>query len=304
MRIVFGLDGSDCSKAALHAADKMKCPIGTEIKVVTVLDFSEPFPSCDDIRQMECMAAQKLVYDAVKELQDTHSNAEVSGEVLDGYPVEAILQLSRNWLADLVVVGSHGRKGFSRFWLGSVSRALLMHAPCAVRIIRPERSTEGTGSNVLIALDDSEHSRHLIDHVLAMPWGEGSRFRCIHVVRALDRGVLLDENADLIPDLTTNVDEILKKRRDWLDEAAERINGRFEQKVATAEVLTGDAREKLLQIAAEWPADLLMLGSHGRRGIDKFIMGSVSEAVASNAGCSVEVTRVPAFRKRGMHILV
>jgi len=54
---------------------------------------------------------------------------------------------------------------------------------------------------------------------------------------------------------------------------------------------TGDPRAVILDAARAWPADLIVLGSHGRRGLDRFLMGSVAESVAIHAHCSVEVIR-------------
>jgi len=64
-------------------------------------------------------------------------------------------------------------------------------------------------------------------------------------------------------------------------------------KVSTL-VLTGDAKTMILDEAADWPADLIVVGSHGRKGIGRFLLGSVSEAVARHAACSVEIVRTTA----------
>lgn len=61
---------------------------------------------------------------------------------------------------------------------------------------------------------------------------------------------------------------------------------------ATSSVQDGDAKSTILQAAKEWRADLIVLGSHGRKGMEHFLMGSVSEAVARHAGCSVEIVRI------------
>jgi nucleotide-binding universal stress UspA family protein len=54
----------------------------------------------------------------------------------------------------------------------------------------------------------------------------------------------------------------------------------------------GDPKADVIDVAAEWRADLIMLGSHGRKGLDRFLVGSVSEAVALHAPCSVQIVRV------------
>ena len=60
---------------------------------------------------------------------------------------------------------------------------------------------------------------------------------------------------------------------------------------STGLVRTGDARHEIIDYAAAWPADLIVIGSHGRRGLDRFLLGSVSEGVVRHAPCSVEVVR-------------
>ena len=61
----------------------------------------------------------------------------------------------------------------------------------------------------------------------------------------------------------------------------------------TTSVTTGDARSVILDAASEWNADLIVLGSHGRAGLGRFLLGSVSEAVARHARCSVQIVRIP-----------
>lgn len=66
---------------------------------------------------------------------------------------------------------------------------------------------------------------------------------------------------------------------------------------ASGLVETGDAKARIIDHAAEWQADLIVVGSYGLRGLDRFLMGSVSAAVVRHAGCSVEVVRIPAKRE-------
>jgi nucleotide-binding universal stress UspA family protein len=67
---------------------------------------------------------------------------KATGEVLSGKPKEAILKDAENWVADLIVVGSHGRRGFKRFLLGSVSEEVAMNAHCSVVVVRGPRKGE------------------------------------------------------------------------------------------------------------------------------------------------------------------
>ena len=62
---------------------------------------------------------------------------------------------------------------------------------------------------------------------------------------------------------------------------------------ASASVREGDPKTVILDCATEWGADLIVVGSHGRKGVARFVLGSVSEVVARYARCSVEIVRLP-----------
>src|SRR5208282_5412543 len=64
-------------------------------------------------------------------------------------------------------------------------------------------------------------------------------------------------------------------------------------KVTTA-VEHGEPKSQIIEAASEWHADLIVVGSHGRKGLGHFLLGSVSDAVVRHAGCSVEIVRIPA----------
>ena len=172
MKILFAVDGSDCSKEAIKTAQTMRCPAGTELMVVSAVDFLEPLPSLEGVKKRELAETEKLVLESVEQLRSSHPHAVVTGTVRDGYACEEILEICKEWHPDLLMLGSHGRTGISFLMTGSVSRTMLMEAPCAVRIIRPraEGHVKSDICNVILALDDSEHSKTVIDHVLEFPW--------------------------------------------------------------------------------------------------------------------------------------
>jgi len=304
MNILFALDGSGSSTKAIDHAFTLKCPSGTALKVVTVVDCFEPFPSLQGVKEKEVEAARKLVADTVEKLKKVHPEADVSGEVLDGYPTVEILHCSREWPAHLIVVGSHGRTGLAELWLGSVSRSVLSHAPCAVRIVRNKVQDASGPQRVLLAIDDSEHCEHLIEHVLALPWAEGTHFRCLHVVQEFNSDFSLDSDTGFITTLAQHYDDQLHSEKKRLSKVVEKIDDAFGLAVASAHVALGDPRKQILEHAAEWPADLIVIGSHGRQGVEKMLLGSVSEAVAVHAKCAVEVTRMPVKRKAKLHYII
>ena len=108
------------------------------------------------------------------------------------------------------------------------------------------------------------------------PWPEGSEFRIVTV-----------EEPWLIK--PTNATLTLNSAKEVLASAG---------LSATEVVLTGNPKEVILEEAKKWKADLIVVGSHGQRSFKRFLLGSVSEAVAMNAHCSVVVVRDPARSSR------
>jgi nucleotide-binding universal stress UspA family protein len=87
------------------------------------------------------------------------------------------------------------------------------------------------------------------------------------------------------------LEDLLPQAREVADRVAKTLSSAGF--TVTTSVVTGDARSVILDDAAEWHADLIVLGSHGRKGLGRFFLGSVSEAVARHAPCSVQIVRIP-----------
>lgn len=288
MRILLGIDGSQYSQAAIDELISRGSDSDVQIKVVSVVDFEEPLPSLEGAKEAEIAAAHELVKQAVKALNVRF--VDVEGEVLDGLVIEEIVESAQNWSADLVVVGSQGLSGLEEFFLGGVSKGVMVGAHCAVRIVR---SGVSPGHNVLVALDDSEHSRYALEHILASAWSSETIFKCVTVVPEVHEHFFLDHKYAQARAITHQRDVLQLKALGFLQQFVKKLEDRFGPGRASLEVLHGDPRKQILEVSNSWPADLIILGSHGQRFMSRFIFGSVSEAVATHAKCSVEVTKAP-----------
>lgn len=306
MKILFGVDGSKCSEEAIATARTIRFPAGTELMVLSAVDFLEDLPSLEGVKRKEINETERLVHNVVQQLRETHPNAIVTGAVKDGYTYESLLETCKEWKPDLMMLGSHGRTGLSFLLTGSVSRAMLQEAPCAVRVVRPrnQENEKSQTNNVILALDDAANAQNFIDHVLAFPWSEFTAFKCIHVVRELHRALLAESEITPGEVLSQHYNDMVSGTEAWLEVAAQKINNKFGKRVARAEVLVGDPRQALLELAKSWPADLIIMGSHGRHGLEKVILGSVSETVAMHAPCSVEIIRIKAMAAKKVHYIV
>jgi nucleotide-binding universal stress UspA family protein len=146
MRILLAVDGSKCSDAAIAEVARQPWPAGSEIRIVTVAEMPF-FPSTEFgtlpqqyYEELEGVARERAhttVEKAVEQLKRTQvTEIPVDAQVVYEAPREAIVDVAVEWGADLIVLGSHGYRGYKRFLLGSVSQAVVAHAPCSVMVVR------------------------------------------------------------------------------------------------------------------------------------------------------------------------
>jgi nucleotide-binding universal stress UspA family protein len=189
---------------------------------------------------------------------------------------------ARKWSSDLIFVRAHVRKDFAHWMLGSVARAVVSYAPCTVQIVREREDralTLESGRRVLLATDGSAISAAAAEALAARPWPEESEFRVVAV----------EEPWAIKPPSMQHAEEAVSSAEKVLASAGLNTSGA---------VLSGNPKNVILEEAKKWDADLIVVGSHGRRGFKRFMLGSVSEAVAMNAHCSVVVVRDPARLSR------
>jgi nucleotide-binding universal stress UspA family protein len=136
MRLLLAIDDSAFSEAAVQAVIAHRQPKETEVQVLTVVDLSIPIPTlyAASFRLESLKSGQGLVQRAGEAL--SKAGFKVQTAVEEGEPKSKILDAAARWKADLIVMGSHGRKGSERFLMGSVSDAVARHAPCSVEIVR------------------------------------------------------------------------------------------------------------------------------------------------------------------------
>jgi nucleotide-binding universal stress UspA family protein len=156
MNVLLAIDDSTCSEAAVAAVGRQFRPGSTTVRVLNVLQWPRDIPAAfafaegpgaadsvlgaqEEVRRR----AGDLVMSAVSRLQAAQLDA--APFVGEGDVRQVILDMAAAWPADVIVVGSHGRKGLDRLLLGSVSSGVIGAAPCSVQVVR-ER--EGTGETV------------------------------------------------------------------------------------------------------------------------------------------------------------
>lgn len=144
MKILIAYDGSAAADAALGEVLRRPWPARTQVRLVSVVDWpvglelpypADPQQGMESVRKVLTDKARKFLETAVGALS-TRPEIEVSSELLEGSPKHSLLDAIERWTPDLVVAGSTGKSGMKRLLLGSVSHALVTHAPCNVEVVK------------------------------------------------------------------------------------------------------------------------------------------------------------------------
>lgn len=143
---------------------------------------------------------------------------------------------------------------------------------------------------VLIAIETSQCSQAAFDAVARRPWPENTEFQIVTVVEPLIVGYVFADSAS-----SRAVEEAqaayVNSCRQFLGEKTRILSECFADKAVSCRVLEGRVADSIVDEAKRMQADLIVLGSHGRRGLSRLFLGSVAEKVATLAPCSIEIVR-------------
>ena len=149
---------------------------------------------------------------------------------------------------------------------------------------------------ILLAIDHSECSEATVEAVIAQFRRDRCEVQVFHAVdweRNLPLSSMFAEGPAAAQDVLAERDRLCVAGRALVEQAAARLHAAGFTASATA-LPEGEARGAILEAATDWRADLIVVGSHGRTGLDRFLLGSVAESIVRRARCSVQVVRRPA----------
>jgi len=287
MTILLAVDSTPASEAAVAEVANRPWPPGTAVEVVSAAEVYSAW-DCPGVAEAIVGAAQEAVRAFAQRIES--SGLLCTSRVLTGDPKVAVIDYAAESGADFIIVGSHEASDAVRFLLGSVARAVVRHATCSVEIVR-QRSGSGA-MKVMLATDGSDFSLEAARSVASRPWPAGSEFRVVSVAELPPAWFLTPYPAYLDRKAMEELRAEAMQRAEEAIAASEAIlaDAGFTES-ATVAVPSASPQEVIIAQAAEWGADLIVLGSHGRRGANRFLLGSVAEPVAFHAACSVEIIR-------------
>jgi nucleotide-binding universal stress UspA family protein len=294
--VLVPLDGSELAEQALSVGAARARRTGASLHLVSV---HEPVPLAAmppdypmPVSDLEAMAHEERegYLESVAAAARASLPTPVVAAVVTGGPAESLCEYVETHPVDLVVMTTHGRGGLSRLWLGSVADRMLRRLAVPVLLLHPDEAPQPTEfRHFLIALDGEIEEPVLA--AVELMGRDGGKVRCT-LTRVVEPALpvlsgLAARPAHLPPDWNARREV---DARNYLARLTERLVGRGWE--VSWEVLVGrGVAGQVLQLADATRADAIVVGTHGARGLERLLLGSVADKIVR--GSRVPVLVVP-----------
>jgi nucleotide-binding universal stress UspA family protein len=282
-RIVVAYDGSDYSKAALtEAVNWIKRHGGNAVLVHAVFFDEEEFGNIPEQVEKRMNFGKKICYQAKEDASST-LGVGLESIVCEGDPPDTIVEIAEAKKAELIAMGTRGRKGIKRILMGSVTSGVIANAPCDVLVVKnPCSNCAGRYTSLLVAFDGSEPGKRALSQACRMAAMDGGAITVLYVVPRYEEMIEFLRTSSIKESLMKEAQKITAKAVDLASE-----------KGVQAKVLIedGDAGSRISETAERERNDLIVMGSRGWSGVNKAVLGSTAERVIMHAGCPILVVR-------------
>jgi nucleotide-binding universal stress UspA family protein len=276
-KILVAFDGSKSARNALALASQMARENKSWIKVIAVLPSYEgdlELVGVKNIRETLEGPGRALLAEAQRIADD--GDFHILTNLEQGEPFERIVHVAEEEDCDLIVMGRKGLSPLERELMGSVTARVIGHTSRDILVV-PEGAKLGWG-RLLLAADGGVQTENATAKALALAGDYGSTITALAVIYSNDEFLALAHEM---------INELVEKARDRLASLVRR--GQDAGVPVTPVVREGEPHEVIIKQAKEERADLIVMGSHGRKGLSRILMGSVTERTIGYAECPVLV---------------
>jgi len=199
-------------------------------------------------------------------------------------PGTVILNYADQEDVDLIVMGTHGRRGLGHLFLGSVAEEIVRRARCPVLTVREQKEPQKIEAleHILVPLDFSEHSRNALAYAKNIAAAYAARLHLLHVVEGSIHPYFYSLGKSSILDLYPEVEP---RSRQELEKMFREVEG--PEVEMELHVIAGRANSDILKFAEKKASDLIVIATHGLTGIEHFFIGSTTQKVVRRALCPV-----------------
>lgn len=281
-RIVVPLDKAEPASAALSTARALAARTGAALALLHVID--RRYPSTDLADEQRQIARQWLREEASAL---PHDAATAIVAVRDGNPAEEIRIYADEIEADLICMATHARAGIGRIVLGSVAERVVQEARLPVLLVRQEVATPDIppGASVVVPLDGSPRSEAALPYAVALAQRLGAPLTLVRVWDATMPTIVGPYALPMDQQLFEEMEEATEESvATYLATIAARLAGDIAARTVS---LRGNAAEQLGAYLRNERPGLVVMGTHGRGGVPRWVMGSVAMALVRAAASPV-----------------
>lgn len=288
-KILFPTDFSECAEHAFSHAAELAAYFDAEVHVFhTRIRPLSYYPALKHLLE-EAEKQQKLEYLSSGKDEETVMRAPVGEQVIvisaekSGHSAyEEILDYSKEHDIDLIVMGTHGRRGPKRFFIGSTAERVVRRSDCPVLTLRSDADDSKVHiKNILVPVDFSDFSADAIKYASELATSWDAKITLLNVIEE----AVLPTVYGVEPVSIFQVDNLLEESRKMI------LNLKKTHLVAhpdaDAKIIVGHAAISITDFAKENDMDLIIIPTHGLTGLKRFLIGSVAEHVVRNAPCAV-----------------
>ena len=287
MKMVLAVDGSTHSNSALRCLAYFAPPEElTLTHAITLPDLDHPMVTpeirdkvIEEIEENLRSKGEEILKKARQELPTDFQSVQQVHQI--GIPAQVILETAQSSQADLIIIGARGLGPLKELVLGSVSHRVVLHAPCSVLVMRSDVSKI---QKILLPVEGEKDAQVALQFLAMRPFRATTQIEVMTVwpqptvpwPMTLGQSKLLEERA---------LDHA-QERLDLITKQLEVMNYQY-----TTSVGLGNPAFALLEQAQATQPDLILMSSHGRKGLSRFLIGSISHAVLHRAPCPVLIVR-------------
>jgi nucleotide-binding universal stress UspA family protein len=295
-RILIPLDGSKTAEKVLPYARRLATVSHVGVGLLGVVEMTD---IAGDIAANEAPYAEALIREAVRDSKDylenlakTFRNGTVRCSVEQGRPEDIIIAAAAADKDTLIAMATHGRSGVSRWLLGSVTEKVLRGTVNPLLVVRAPEDSQTKGeaalSSVIVPLDGSEIAETVLSAVAAL--AKALELKVI-LIRVYGLPLATYGGDDYyVPDYLELKDQIKDEADGYLSSRASLLRTQGVANVSTV-VIEGSAADAIISLARKTPDNLVALSPYGRSGLQRWVLGSVTEKVVRHCEDPVLIVR-------------
>jgi nucleotide-binding universal stress UspA family protein len=297
-RVLVPLDGSPFAENILSHLTRLLSPATSEIILIGVLESHRYMRSMYEYVPEDAMIDIRehysVYFDGVrKQLQS--QGYVVTAHLAEGDAAQQVLEIAQTNHADLIAMTTHGRSGIARWALGSVTERILHATVLPVLLVRQSAHNPNVRSKrIMLPLDGSELAEQALPYAAVLAKATGAELELVHIISPSDLEYTIEERP-----YRTERQRAAEKLFALAETYLQRIVVQLEAETIPCQTKSeyGEIAETLSQLAERDEVDLIVMSTHGRSGLNRWVYGSVTNRLIREVTCPILVVRNRAIKK-------